>query len=401
MSGFDNMMQTDALISQDRRNADALVTRSNLEAGRAFGQLNQMPQIMMAREKLDSDIRMQEIAAESQMHQNKLNTMMMMDQVDMSRIGVEQAQLDLRRRQQEFDEYERNRTDSLEQRRRDRRAKMLPYLQKQGQTYDPNTGQVRDMTAEEKQLFNSGRGGSQNPYSEPRLTAQYIIDKGSIGGVFDPANLTDQERLWLRQAEAGMYGQQIQSQVQGPGVDPGAALEDQGYAPQPAAQPQQEQRPIPQQIQYHGAMAAGELDPVMLESLPQETRTKLMVGLGAVAERLGQMGSISPEMAGRYVGGQFMGNDNLDLVAEVLTMADFSDAQIRAYLSTRLIDSEDPESAINAIMDRRDDYGSRVLKERGEGTAPATGMPPAPQQLPPGFDFGQFFGGGDLFGGGR
>ena len=223
-----------------------------------------------------------------------------------------------------------------------------------------------------------------------------------------------------------MYGGQQQAEARrilGGGVDPGAALEDQGMssltpgqavsmipgmgtvaanqgaAGAPAGQPA---RSIPQPIQQFGAQALAELPPGAVEAFGANAKG-IGIALGSVAEAMVRSGQLPPGTAGRHLGQQMLGANNLDLLAYVLAFPGedgkgFSPDQIRALVIKRLIDDgrADPEKAADAIMARSTDYMERILKERGE--VPAAPLPydqsSVPQDLPPGFNFDSFNGGG-------
>lgn len=435
MTGFDNIMRSQQFAAQERQFYDAQRYQSDRQAGQSLMQgagmaidaYQQAQAMEMQKVQVESDLRLQEAVMEDQFHKNKLNTMLMMDQVDMSRIGVKQAQLQYDMGKRQYEEFEKNQQDTLEYRRGQLNASMLPYLQRQGETIGAD-GKRRPMTDQEKADYAKGAGRGR----QGGLTADNLMRMANelrqryttqFDG-FDVSRMTETDKaMWqnVNRQLAEMFGVQQAAQIMG--VDPGTALEDQGMssltlgeaasmipgmgtvaanqgaAGAPAGKPA---RSIPQPIQQFGAQALAELPPGAVEAFGPNAKG-IGIALGAVAEAMVRSGQLPPGTAGRHIGQQMLGANNLDLLAYVLSFPGedgkgFSPDQIRALVIKRLIDDgrADPEKAADAIMDRSTDYMERILKERGE--VPAAPLPydqsSVPQELPPGFDFDSFNGGG-------
>ena len=195
MSGFDHQFRTDQFNAQNRQFYDQQRMASGREMNQTIGQLPGMmqqaqsnKQIMelrgveaeMQKVRLDSDMRAQEVATEAQFQKNKMIEMQMIDQLDMSRIGVESAQLGLEQQKMQLEDAKRVQKNAGATQAHKHRMELLKALG--GPAFARATGQIftvnpdgsmsfRDpQTPEELEAFAKSLDKTQLT-SERRLTA--------------------------------------------------------------------------------------------------------------------------------------------------------------------------------------------------------------------------------------
>lgn len=172
MSGFDNQFRTDQHIAQQNQFYDSQRYNSDARMGQAINNLpGQMQQIMVQKQnmqhqalqdeliksKISSDLRMQEVAIQMQTNESKIAQMRSIDELDMSRIGVESARLGLEEARLRINEAKKRMEDAP-----DAATKMATtmwgigggaaFWNRQGLTLDPS-GKMRPMTDKEKEDY--------------------------------------------------------------------------------------------------------------------------------------------------------------------------------------------------------------------------------------------------------
>lgn len=362
MTGFDNQFRTDVQIAQNRQFYDAQRYQADQMTAQTVGQ---MPLQMLAAQKMDADLRLQENEIEAQHHAAKMAMMLQMDQVDRSRLENRLLEQTIEQRQEAIKrERERNQTD------RDRYLLSAmggaQGLAAQGLVMGVD-GVVRRDREASANILSAGQSDSDNVTKANALRnwSDQMLDRYRFAGTLippkDPKDRQEYDRIMAEMNRAGkLLG------VRSPGSDPGTAMEDQGYG--------DSQAPMPTgsfwKDTFNAAKAAGapttptgprppEADPMVqqlgmasyqqlvqspqwsdiLADMPAEARGSIAKAMGAYAADLVNSGQVPPEMAAGYA---------LDAVngvgygaAYMLKLGGYDDDRVRMILKSR---GQSPES---------------------------------------------------------
>lgn len=401
MTGFDNQFRTDAFNAQQRQFYDSQRYASERETGRTIAALpGQMQQIAankqamelqqmqaeLLRVKTESDIRAQEVATETQFQQSKIAQMRMIDELDMSRIGVKSAELGYEQAKFNFEQQKdaAQRAPGQEAKALELKAigafggianairlrRKVPELGEDGTISgwrEPTDDEDLDEIAKslEKRM-----GAQRHPlldFKDAGLQAERIAAPYKNRWGIEWPDTPEGKRLkkeyddLIKTSTEGFrsyFGNSPQS-----GVDPGDTLEAQGYAPRPMAPraPQVqggkgEQLQLSQGVRQQAGYAAqfAQRDQVwsgMAESMGEEAFTRMLVGIGVAADDLVRNHRMPPDRAAQVVMSRILSGG--DDAAHYLTMAGYSKDQVRTWLQSR---PNATLQTVNAIMERLDKH---------------------------------------------
>jgi len=313
MSGFDNQFRTDQHNAQNRQFYDAQRYQSDRTTAGIIGgipgrmqqaQMNQQAMELdqlnaaLTEKQVESDLRMQEAAMEQQFHRNKLNDILMVDQVESSRLGVreqelaleerglalEASSLEVQKRREAFANRDvtsrqritemilknttpewlahagmkvtqgKNRGLNLEKATEKEKAALLKELKDQKTSGEGHVDSRRASLAMdaikaimEKNKPNSlGKRPPTSKEDQERLNASWSVVRAYLGtdGATPKPSETDSAQTQFRAQQAnrafeampGMSPSKIIPPPAAASGDPGAALEDQGYGEPPPGQ---------------------------------------------------------------------------------------------------------------------------------------------------------------------
>lgn len=377
MTDFNNLQRSQAQADQVRLSYD----QQRYQSHRAMDQsIMALPELQMAGKKLESDLRAQEAAIQWQHQRNKLDTMLQIDAVQQSRLQTQAMEQSLKEREFAYKEQVRAAHHTEPDAIARRIATLAPYAERLaalGGKIDLETGRMAYFTSDDEKKkylrdISLARGGSG--IAEPRLTAQYITSKykGPMG--LDLSAMSQEERDWLKRAEAGMYGNDAQAAIRaatGGGQDPGAALEDLFTGQADQAEPTsvnvggEEITMSPLAAEQYGraAQAASE-DPhfvQMAEDMSPAGMQRLLASVAGAAEELVKAGGMPRDYAYQHV---LNGFKNVEEDATVPTFflmmsGDYDDDRIRAWLKSMGKD----DKTVDAILKRSQTWAGQVQRK--------------------------------------
>lgn len=389
MTGFDNIYRSQAMTQQTGAQYAQLAERADSQARQtverapamAINAYESAMQAELVKRRTESDLRLQEAVIEDQFHKNKMNVMLMMNEVDMSqeqvraaRITNDNAERMAELERQKNEQRDRNSTNSIY-------AQIMPYLQSVGETWDPERGR-RAMTPEEQANYEKSRRG-RGIKTEQQIAldalAQFTKSYSSSSIPFDYNSLGPNEQAVYRDLFEQAYGRPHQD-----ARDPGAALEDkymrrgasgdmsrgnsggggasgQWQSPSSTATGTPDRAAVPPMVaQAQNLMRSDPSMQQMYASMTPEGQQQFAGVVGLAANKLVDAGLLTPEMGPRYIMSHIQQGGPSS--AFYLLMGGMPESDVRDWLRTRpqLIDLPEDQ------QDKRIDFYINRLKQAAE-----------------------------------
>lgn len=395
----DIQFRTDQFNAQNKQFYDAQRFQAMSHMGQAIGNTAQsivqnrqanahldMRRVMteIASREADSALRLQEIEAERQLQQNKMASMLMMDQLDQSRLQVDMGKESLRAARLQNDQNEELRKT----RTRSAAAEYIGKLQSIGYVEDEKTGQMRPATEDElaSMANRMGSDGSnerlwqaeyrqrlQGLRSSYYMMGQYIGSPDKRGWVESQISELERRLSVTGAPPAGGGSGGGGAPLGGGGAQPGQAstlvsdtiragwqsvLQQAGQSPDAGPPPDVQ---VPEDVQKMAYLSDQVIQrhpqwSRITQQMKGDDRASLLYAMGVYANDIAP--KTDPRMAAQFVMDALNGTGRD--AAYFMTVANFSDEHIRQVLLSRGAS----EDAVNAALKERDDYIARLKEGR-------------------------------------